>query len=96
MNQQKCITLTLIIQPLQVLSARVKKNESRRESRWRDFLRQKFSPRVSDRIICMTLGETLSETRFFTPVIINKLSFSFLQRKFTPMTLKRIFIFFCK
>ena len=37
---------------------------------WRDFSRQKVSPRVSarvsDRIICMTPGETLSETHFFT------------------------------
>ena len=54
--------------------------ESRQDSRqdswqdsqpdcWQDFLRQKVSPRVSprvsDRIICMTPGETLSETRFF-------------------------------
>ena len=31
----------------------------------RDFLSQKVSPRVSDRIICMTFSETLSETRFF-------------------------------
>ena len=33
---------------------------------WRDFSRQRVSPRVSNRIICMTLGETLSETRFCT------------------------------
>ena len=32
---------------------------------WQDFSRQKVSPRVSDRIIYMTPGETLSETRFF-------------------------------
>ena len=28
----------------------------------------RFSVRVSNRIICMTVGETLSETRFFTRV----------------------------
>ena len=37
---------------------------------WRDFSRQRVSlrvlPRVSGRILCMTLGETFSETRFFT------------------------------
>ena len=38
--------------------------DSRRDP-WRDFSRQKVSPRVSDRIICMTPDETLSETRFF-------------------------------
>ena len=48
--------------------------ESRQDSRqdsWREFLRQKVSPRVSDRIICMTPGETLSDTRFFTREITN-------------------------
>ena len=43
--------------------------ESWRESRqdlWPGFSRQRVSPRVSNRIICMTLGETLSETRFCT------------------------------
>ena len=40
-----------------------KKNESRR-----DFSRQRVSPRVSDWIVCMTPGETLSETRFSTRV----------------------------
>ena len=51
--------------------------DSRRDSWW-DFLARKVLPtvwpwvlprvsaRVSDRIICMTPGETLSETRFFT------------------------------
>ena len=39
------------------------------ETFWREKSRQQFrqkvSPKVSDRIICMTPGETLSETRFF-------------------------------
>ena len=42
--------------------------DSRRDSWrncWRHFSRQKVSPRVSDRIICMTPFETLSETCFF-------------------------------
>ena len=34
---------------------------------WRDFSRSSsVSPKVSDWIVCMTLGKTLSETRFFT------------------------------
>ena len=60
------------------------RQESRRKSRQescqdplrdscRDFSRQRVSsivlPRFSDRILCMTLGETLSETRFFTRVL---------------------------
>ena len=35
----------------------------------RDFSRQKVSQRVSDRIICMTPGETVSETCFFTRAV---------------------------
>ena len=45
------------------------REKSRRDC-WRDFLRQQVSPRVSDRIIFMSPGETLSETRFFTRVVL--------------------------
>ena len=35
-----------------------------RRNSWRDFSCRKVSPRVSDRIICMTPDETLSEIRY--------------------------------